>query len=163
MEAGGDLKMVFDADAWGSTISFEPGVSVMRGGTLQLTFAPGVDVATQNGRTIDLFDWTGVAPTGAFTVSSPYTWDLSQLYITGEVTLAGQPTIPGDFNLDGTVDAADYVVWRKNPGGVYTPADYTTWRTNFGQTFSFGPAAARRYPPPTRCRPPSQSPQPCCS
>ena len=25
------------------------------------------------------------------------------------------PDLPGDFNHDGTVDAADYVVWRKNP------------------------------------------------
>jgi len=41
----------------------------------------------------------------------------------------------GDFNHDGTVDAADYVMWRKNPGGSYTPDDYTTWRANFGQTF----------------------------
>ncbi len=28
--------------------------------------------------------------------------------------------LPGDFNHDGAVDAADYVVWRKNPGGIYT-------------------------------------------
>ena len=32
--------------------------------------------------------------------------------------------LPGDFNRDGSVDAADYVVWRKNPGGIYTPDDY---------------------------------------
>jgi hypothetical protein len=49
------------------------------------------------------------------------------------------PVIDGDFNHDGTVDAADYVVWRKNPGGIYTPDDYNTWRTNFGLSFSFGP------------------------
>jgi hypothetical protein len=39
----------------------------------------------------------------------------------------------GDYNGDGSVDAADYVVWRKNPamfGG--DPAGYNTWRTNFG-------------------------------
>ena len=84
------------------------------GGTLELTFAAGVDVATQSGRTIDLFDWTGVTPTGAFTVSSPYTWNLSNLYTTGEVTLTAVPSLPGDFNHDGTVDAADYVVWRKD-------------------------------------------------
>jgi hypothetical protein len=45
--------------------------------------------------------------------------------------------LPGDFNHDGTVDAADYVTWRKNPGGIYTPDDYTTWRTHFGQSLSF--------------------------
>jgi hypothetical protein len=48
--------------------------------------------------------------------------------------LAFAPMLPGDFNHDGTVDAADYVVWRNNPtsfGG--NPAGYITWRANFGQ------------------------------
>ena len=82
---------MFDADAWDSTISFAAGIPVTRGGTLELTFAPDVNLASQIGRTIDLFDWTGVNPTGAFTVSSPYTWDLSKLYTTGEVTLSNVP------------------------------------------------------------------------
>ena len=38
--------------------------------------------------------------------------------------------LPGDYNNDGTVDAADYVVWRKNDG---TQGGYDTWRANFGQ------------------------------
>lgn len=38
----------------------------------------------------------------------------------------------GDFNTDGKVDAADYVVWRENPGGIYTPTDFDKWKTNFG-------------------------------
>ncbi len=42
-------------------------------------------------------------------------------------------TLAGDFNLDGKVDAADYVSWRKgnspNPNSL---ADYNTWRANFG-------------------------------
>ncbi len=38
---------------------------------------------------------------------------------------------PGDYNRDGTVDAADYVVLRKNGG---TPQEYNTWRANFGAT-----------------------------
>ena len=36
----------------------------------------------------------------------------------------------GDFNLDGAVNAADYVVWRKNSGSVVA---YNTWRAHFGQ------------------------------
>jgi hypothetical protein len=42
--------------------------------------------------------------------------------------------VPGDFNNNGTVDAADYVVWRKGLGTTYTQTDYDTWRTNFGKT-----------------------------
>jgi hypothetical protein len=41
---------------------------------------------------------------------------------------------PGDFNNDGTVDAADYVVWRNGLGATHTPADYDVWRANFGVT-----------------------------
>jgi hypothetical protein len=39
-------------------------------------------------------------------------------------------TLAGDFNNDGSVDAADYVVWRKGPG---TQESYNLWRTNFGR------------------------------
>jgi hypothetical protein len=53
-----------------------------------------------------------------------------------------QTTLDGDFNHDGRVDAADYVVWRKNNG---TPAEYDLWRANFGMMAGAGarsPAAA---------------------
>jgi hypothetical protein len=46
--------------------------------------------------------------------------------------------LPGDFNLNGVVDAADYVIWRNGLGTVYTQADYNTWRTHFGQTSGSG-------------------------
>ncbi len=48
--------------------------------------------------------------------------------------------VPGDFNNNGTVDAADYILWRKKNGGGALPndggitpgvtnsADYTYWR-----------------------------------
>jgi uncharacterized protein YjbI with pentapeptide repeats len=91
MASGGTLRMVFEADAWDSTISFASGIPVTLGGTLELTFADDVNLATQLGRTFDLFDWTGVHPTGAFAVSSSYTWDLSNLFTTGEVTLTAVP------------------------------------------------------------------------
>jgi autotransporter-associated beta strand protein len=44
----------------------------------------------------------------------------------------------GDFNVSGTVDAADYVLWRKRLGTTYAPADYDVWRTNFGTAPSGG-------------------------
>jgi hypothetical protein len=74
MGPGGTLRMVFEADAWDSNISFAPGIPVTLGGTLELTFANDVNLASQVGRTFDLFDWTGVTLTGAFAVSSPYHW-----------------------------------------------------------------------------------------
>lgn len=131
----GTLRIAFDADAWDSTISFHPGIPVTLGGTLELTFDSNVNLATQIGRTFDLFDWSGVAPTGVFAIASPYTWNLTNLYATGEVTLTAVPgLLSGDYDGNGVVDAADYVVWRKNPGGNYTQDDYITWRATFGQT-----------------------------
>jgi len=55
----------------------------------------------------------------------------------GVSILAGEsaPGPTGDYNGDGKVDAADYVVWRKTDG---TPAGYNAWRANFGQTVGAG-------------------------
>jgi GH35 family endo-1,4-beta-xylanase len=36
--------------------------------------------------------------------------------------------LPGDINADGTVDARDYVLWRKAGG------DYATWPANYGRS-----------------------------
>jgi hypothetical protein len=59
--------------------------------------------------------------------------------------------LPGDFNNDGRVDAADYTVWRDNlgaadesginnngDGGGVTASDYTFWRARFGNTAGSG-------------------------
>ena len=44
---------------------------------------------------------------------------------------------PGDFNSDGKVDAADYVVWRKSNG---SQSGYNTWRSHFGPSVGSGAA-----------------------
>jgi hypothetical protein len=59
------------------------------------------------------------------------------------------PALPGDYNGDGAVDAADYIVWRDTTGqsgvglpadgdfsGLVDMADYDLWRTNFGHSSS---------------------------
>jgi outer membrane protein assembly factor BamB len=50
--------------------------------------------------------------------------------------------IPGDFNTDGNVDAADYVVWRNGIGTTYAQTDYDTWRANFGRSAAGAAAVA---------------------
>jgi uncharacterized protein YjbI with pentapeptide repeats len=89
---GGSLQLLFQIDnEWGSLISFESGIPVQLDGALELTFADSVNVATQVGRTLRIFDWTGVSPSGRFEISSPYIWDTSNIYTTGEVTLVAVP------------------------------------------------------------------------
>jgi uncharacterized protein YjbI with pentapeptide repeats len=89
--AGGSLEVLFEADDWGSTISFAASILVQLGGALELTFADDVNLTTQVGRTLRIFDWTGVAPDGQFEIRSPYVWDVSHLYTTGDVTLVAVP------------------------------------------------------------------------
>jgi hypothetical protein len=66
-------------------------------------------------------------------------------YVDVEKLIAGPP---GDYNDSGTVDAADYVVWRKvngasetlpNDNGLGAPIDtahFNLWKTNFGRTLA---------------------------
>ena len=73
----------------------------------------------------------------------------SQITISGTLSAA----LIGDYNGNGTVDAADYTVWRNNVGnngsvlgpnrdpdnsGNVGPDDYASWKQNFGAT---GPGA----------------------
>jgi hypothetical protein len=55
-----------------------------------------------------------------------------------EVAIISQ--LAGDYNADGVVDAADYVVWRHGLGTTYTQADYDVWRAHFGQSAGSGAA-----------------------
>ncbi len=142
MDPASTLKFTFEADNWDSTISFDPSIAVTRAGTLDLGFASEVFVPSQIGRTFQLFNWSGVTPSGTFNVSSPYTWDLSNLYTTGAVTLLQVPFVPGDFNQDGTVDTSDYVLWRNGLGVTYSQQDYTAWRTHFGYSSGIGSATS---------------------
>jgi hypothetical protein len=68
----------------------------------------------------------GATGSGAINIFDEY-------FLGGGIITVGGAGLPGDYNNDGQVDAADYVVWRKDPathGG--DPAGYNTWRTNFG-------------------------------
>lgn len=42
--------------------------------------------------------------------------------------------LPGDFNDDGTVDAADFTVWRDGLDSEFTLPQYDEWASNFGNT-----------------------------
>ena len=81
------------------------------------------------------------------------------LFNTGSLTFEvaePQPsvTLEGDYNSDGEVDAADYVVWRANLGssdnlaadgdgsGMVDEPDYGIWRLHFGQTLGSAAAAS---------------------
>jgi hypothetical protein len=77
------------------------------------------------------------------------------------IALIGPPLI-GDYNQDGSVDDADYIVWRKKVGAAGLPNrdpnnsgpigqnDYESWRSHFGETASAtGSASGAAIPEPT--------------
>jgi serralysin len=74
------------------------------------------------------------------------------------VTNIGEP-FAGDYNNNGTVDAADYVLWRNTVGqtgaglaadgngnGTVDAADYNIWRANFGRTLGAAASASHTLP-----------------
>jgi MprA protease rhombosortase-interaction domain-containing protein len=64
--------------------------------------------------------------TGGGSSSDDFDWLIDNFMIEVFGSNAG---LDGDYNEDGKVDAADYVVWRKTDG---TPAGYNLWAANFG-------------------------------
>ena len=94
------------------------------------------------------------------------------LYNPNDVTLVAAGVL-GDYNRNGVVDAADYVVWRKTFSGPNVPAsnlaadgdgdsdvdqgDFNVWRSHFGQIAGSGLAATYSadadagVPEPSRC------------
>ena len=119
-----------DLDAWLNAIN--PALGVY----WRLNEARGIN---NNG----LITGIGIYDDGSGGMSDGY-----RAFVLDASSLVSVPAIPGDFNHDGTVDAADYVVWRKNPGGIYTQADYNTWRANFGQTVDDSSASNATVPEP---------------
>ncbi len=70
-------------------------------------------------------------------------------------------SVPGDYNNDGVVNAADYTVWRDNLGpgslpneggispGVVDQADYDFWASRYGATAATSTSSAEAVPEPT--------------
>jgi hypothetical protein len=79
------------------------------------------------------------------------------------LTIPAPQIIPGDYNQDGHVDAADYTVWRDTLGqsvaagthadgdgdGTISSADYDVWKTHFGRTTSGNGLGASTAPEPS--------------
>ncbi len=107
-------------------------------------FAPSL------GQTFDILK-AGSGRTGTFnSVSLPHLpgnldWQVTYLANFVRLEVIQGAAFPGDFNDDGAVNTADYVLWRKTDG---TPVQYTEWRTNFGDSQSTGSGGANGVPEP---------------
>jgi serralysin len=103
--------------------------------------------AGQNESIADLF----LAEAGQYFVRITGAADAVQLYQL-EMSALGMVMLPGDYNGDETVDAADYTVWRDSLGDSVSPYsgadgsgnglidedDFDVWRAGFGTTLGSG-------------------------
>ena len=126
---------------------------VTLGGALAVSLVN--DFTPMAGDSFDILDWT--TRSGTFdtmllpALSGALAWNTSQLYATGLLSVV----LVGDYNQNGTVDAADYTVWRNtlgqsgtglaadgNGSGTIDAGDYNVWKLHFGETDGAGSAGA---------------------
>jgi T5SS/PEP-CTERM-associated repeat protein len=119
------------------------------GGALRVTLINGFSPTA--GSSFDVLDWA--SRNGIFsTIQLPslgdlLTWDTSQLYATGVLSVVSAPTFTADFDEDGDVDANDLSLWRTGFGATGTAthmqgdadedgdvdgADFLTWHRQLG-------------------------------
>jgi hypothetical protein len=112
------------------------------------------------GQSFNILDWFGTRSGTFSSLSLPtlagLAWNTSQLYTDGIISVAAAG-VPGDYNQDGTVDAADYTVWRNNLGSLSSlpnddtpgvgPDDYERWKSHFGQPAGSGALGAESAVP----------------
>jgi hypothetical protein len=104
----------------------------------------------QLGDSFNLLDWGSVV--GTFSslqlpaLAGNLSWNTSQLSTAGILSVVAG--VQGDYNQNGTVDAADYTEWRDNLGGDTSLPnddtagvdmdDYDRWVTHFGEMAGSG-------------------------
>jgi hypothetical protein len=100
-------------------------------------------------------------PSAAFlVVLNDAVFDYSKM-VPAALAINAAAFLPGDYNHDDRVDAADYVVWKKTFGSTtmlgadgsgnktVDQADYDVWRRNFGLAVSAGGLAVGNVPEPS--------------
>ncbi len=112
--------------------------------------AGGIDVTATSFRINRASDYIGTRHfTGTMDEIALYDRVLSATEVRDHAcSIAELCFMPGDYNEDGTVNAADYTVWRNNLGSLTslpnddTPGvdvgDYNRWKSHFGQTSGSG-------------------------
>jgi hypothetical protein len=86
-----------------------------------------------------LFDWTfEAAGPGQLNWNGRVYWAGGRYELTTITDAHLTAVTPGDFNADGVVDAADYILWRKTDG---TPTSYENWRAHVGVSAGAGSGA----------------------
>jgi autotransporter-associated beta strand protein len=152
LNLGSTFYLDFDLDTIGGVdvgdlinVTSTNGLAFTSSGTLNI-----VDAGHMTGGIYTLIDYSGTFSGSANSIgigTAPMGFTYRIFNDPTTTSFKIEVTAPGDFNHDGTVDAADYVTWRKNGG---SSADYDSWRAHFGQTYTPGNGAtSAAVPEPT--------------
>ena len=155
-----NLNSVIPNGSYPFTFDYTPGPMGMAGGTINATIGNYFNtVQPLENEPWDndfvTFDRFGIVQrsTGSTTQNptNTYTVEFSNVTYTGGTEFQ-PPAVEADYNGNGKVDAADYVLWRDggplinevhDPGNV-TAEDYTDWRARFGNPAGSGSGLAAR-------------------
>jgi hypothetical protein len=149
-------------------MTFDPAAKTMVY-AMDMNYAGGPFVADITAPTVDLNHID--CPSGCGNPAQPISADFfapdgwptepSRIYFGGDdevtykdfsVTVSALPNVPGDYNGNRVVDAADYTIWRDHLGqtgataaqgdgtgdGSVTVADFDYWKLRFGNTSGSG-------------------------
>jgi autotransporter-associated beta strand protein len=144
MELGGEETGLYD--------EFRVGGQLLLDGTLEVSLHNGFMPLV--GQSFDLLDWgsrDGVFAAINLPALSGVNWDTSELYTLGTLSVVAVGVL-GDYNGDGSVNAADYTVYRNRAAGIggttldnegvtlgeITVDDYYFWKSRYGDTAGSG-------------------------
>jgi hypothetical protein len=147
----------------GTSLIDVAGVADLDGAVIDLDLMSGFTPTA--GTTFDLLEASSFGPTGTgttqnvgtgegFALAAEDTGAFSLAIVAGagveilRATFLGAAGVPGDHNDDGTVDAADYVAWRKAPGMFGgEPGGYNTSSAKAARVAVAVQAVFRSQPP----------------
>jgi hypothetical protein len=141
IELGGDASGQFDKIIIDGMLT--------AGGTFAVSLIDGFSPGA--GDVFDVLDFASA--TGTFQFQLPalgagLVWNTSALLTTGELAVTQASLNNADFNGDGSVDGADYLIWQRGLGlsgqtnrstgdangdGVVDIVDLTVWQSRFGE------------------------------
>ncbi|HEX4412221.1 MAG TPA: PEP-CTERM sorting domain-containing protein [Lacipirellulaceae bacterium] len=121
-------------------------------GTVNLNVRDPADVGSYNRDTIATI--SNLAPPSSTILYVQFVGNTGDLGYLNEMRVQATgvaPGVTGDYNQNGVVDAADYVLWRNSVGtttvlpndpvgGTIGAAQYNNWRLDFGKTAGAGSA-----------------------
>lgn len=124
-----------------------------------INFAEGTDVNTFASPAFDgilSLNYTSATSVATTASNSPRNYAGAG----GSIDLSTPEVLDGDYNGDGTVNLADYTLWRDNlgaaagtlandlTGGVIDHDQYAAWKANFGNTTTTAAVAGTAVPEP---------------